>query len=54
MLSKIGASLKDISFFGLLLFLFMYISALLGMELFANYVRFNSEGDLVEDLVVAT
>ena len=54
MLSKIGASVKDISFFGILLFLFMYISALLGMELFANFVRFNSEGDLVEDLITST
>jgi len=54
MLSKIGASLKDIAFFGILLFLFMYISALLGMELFANYARFNSQGEMVEDLVTAT
>lgn len=35
-ISKAVASLKDIFNFGVLLFLFMYIFALLGMELFAN------------------
>jgi hypothetical protein len=32
----------------------MYIMALLGMELFANYGRFDQEGELVTDVLVAT
>ncbi len=36
LLKTLGKSLKDISQFSLLLLLFMYIFALLGMELFAN------------------
>jgi voltage-dependent calcium channel L type alpha-1D len=35
-LAKTVKSLKDISNFGVLLFLFLYIYALLGMEIFAN------------------
>jgi len=32
--------LKDIGYFGLLLLLYLFISALLGMELFAEYIKF--------------
>lgn len=39
--------MKDISSFGVLLFLFLYIYALLGMEMFANEIRFNEEGIIV-------
>lgn len=39
--------MKDISSFGVLLFLFLYIYALLGMEMFANKIRFNEEGIIV-------
>jgi hypothetical protein len=48
---KIINAVKDISYFSVIIFLFVYIFALLGMELFANYVRFNTEGDLVLDIV---
>ena len=37
--------MKDISNFSILLFLFMFVYSLLGMELFANKVKFN-EHDL--------
>jgi len=49
-------SLGDISFVFIILFLFIYIAALLGMEIFANYCRFtpNLDGDLVTDVVEAT
>ena len=40
-------SLIDISNFSLLLFLFLYIFALLGMELFAYKVYINEDGDPV-------
>ena len=40
-------SLKDISQFTILLVLFMYIFALLGMELFANMALENEDGDLI-------
>lgn len=39
--------MKDISSFGVLLFLFLYIYALLGMEMFANKIRFNEEEIIV-------
>ena len=42
-----GKSLKDISQFTILLILFMYIFALLGMELFANIALENEDGDLI-------
>ena len=50
-----GKSLRDISQFSILLFLFMYIFALLGMELFANIALEDENGDLVygEDKVQA-
>ena len=41
------ASLKDISNFSLLLLLFMYIFALLGMELFANIALIDGDDNLV-------
>jgi hypothetical protein len=49
-------SLGDISFVFIILFLFIYIAALLGMEIFANYCRFtpNLDGELVTDVVEAT
>lgn len=40
-LGSIGKSLKDISYFTILLVLYMYIMALLGMELFANLARYD-------------
>ena len=46
-LEKTVASLKDISNFSLLLGLFMFIFALLGMEMFAKIAILNSDGDLV-------
>jgi hypothetical protein len=54
LLSKIGRSLADISMFSVLLFLMVYIMALLGMELFANYCRFDENENLVMDPIVAT
>ena len=47
--------MRDISFVFIILFLFIYIAALLGMELFANWCRFtpNLDGELVEDVVAA-
>lgn len=47
LLRKMAQSLKDISNFSLLLFLFMYIFALLGMDLFAMRALINSEDSLV-------
>ena len=44
MLVKIGKSLKDISNFSVLLFLFLFTYSLLGMELFAQRVKFNEDG----------
>lgn len=43
-------SLKDISNFGVLLFLFMYIYALLGMEMFSNQIRLTWEEDFIDDI----
>jgi len=50
-LRKIGDSVVDISWFSVLLLLFMYILALLGMELFANYARFDEHGNMITDIV---
>jgi hypothetical protein len=44
--------LKDISNFSILLFLFIFIFSLLGMELFAFRAMFNADGDLVTDFDV--
>ena len=46
-LKKTVKSLKDISNFSLLLMLFMYIFALLGMELFANGALVDEEDNLI-------
>ena len=46
-LRKTAKSLKDISNFSLLLILFMYIFALLGMELFANIALVDEDDNLV-------
>ena len=46
-LRKTIKSLKDISNFSMLLFLFMYIFALLGMQLFANICLIDSDDNLV-------
>lgn len=46
-LRKTATSLKDISNFSLLLILFMYIFALLGMELFANAALVDADDNLI-------
>lgn len=46
MLLKMAKSLKDISSFSVLLFLFMFTYALLGMELFAHRVAYDSDGEV--------
>jgi len=46
-LNKTLKSLKDISNFSLLLILFMYIFALLGMELFANGALVDGDDNLI-------
>ena len=45
MIEKIAMSLKDIANFSVLLFLFLFTFTLLGLELFANKVKFNEEVD---------
>jgi hypothetical protein len=47
-LMKIGKTLKDIRNFSVLLFLFIFTYTLLGMELFAFKVKYNSE-NLVDE-----
>ena len=42
-------SMVDISSFSVLLFLFLFIFALLGMEIFAYSVFFDAEGEAVFD-----
>ena len=49
MLKTILRTLKDISVFSILLFLFMFTYSLLGLELFAYKAKFNDQGIL--DLV---
>jgi len=44
MIEKISVSIKDIVNFSVLLFLFLFTFTLLGLELFANRVKFNEEG----------
>jgi hypothetical protein len=48
MLLKIGMTLKDISNFIILLFLFIFIYAMLGMELFAYKIRFDDENNPID------
>lgn len=50
-LAKTVKSLKDISNFSVLLGLFMYIYALLGMELFANNVRYTLDDEVIDNVV---
>jgi len=45
--------MKDIGNFGVLLFLFLYIYSLLGMQLFANYIRFDEDEVIITDLLTA-
>lgn len=47
MLSQIKASISDTSVFSLLLFVFLFIFALLGTELFAYSIFFDQEEELV-------
>ena len=42
--------MKDISNFGVLLFLFMYIYALLGMEMFSNQIRLNWDEEIIPNI----
>ena len=44
LLTTMVSTLKDISTFSILLFLFMFIYALLALELFANRVKFDPAG----------
>jgi hypothetical protein len=55
-LKKTYASLAELVYVFIILFLFMYIFALLGMELFANRCQFTPDldGALVEDVAAAT
>ena len=46
-LTKIIKSLGEVSNFTLILFLFMFIMALLGMELFAYSVAYDVEGNAI-------
>jgi hypothetical protein len=46
LLDTIAATLKDISIFSVLLFLLMFTYSLLGMELFGNKVKFDSDGNI--------
>ena len=45
LLETMVSTLKDIASFSILLFLFIFIFTLLGMELFAHKVKFNRETD---------
>lgn len=49
-IGKTVRSLKDISNFGVLLFLFMYIFALLGMEMFSNQIRLTWKEEIIENI----
>ena len=40
-------SIKDIANFTVLLLLFMYIFTLIGMELFSNYIKFDSDENVI-------
>lgn len=47
-LSQTMASLKDLTYYAALLFLFMFIFALLGMELFAERQKYDDEDELLK------
>lgn len=40
-------SIKDIANFTVLLFIFMYIFTLIGMELFSNFIKFDDNENVV-------
>jgi hypothetical protein len=42
-----------VALFSVLVLLYLYICALLGMELFAHYCNFNENGDIVTDYLAA-
>lgn len=52
LIKTIGRTLKDVSTFSVLLFLFIFIYSLLGMELFGYKAKFNEDGEV--DLVNGT
>jgi hypothetical protein len=52
-ITKARKSLADILLFSVLLALIMFILSLLGMELFANYCKFTTDGNLIADVVKA-
>ncbi|CAN0350451.1 unnamed protein product, partial [Ectocarpus sp. 13 AM-2016] len=47
LLNTLGKTLLDIGNFGMLLVLFMYIYALVGLQFFANRFHFNEVGEVV-------
>jgi hypothetical protein len=47
-------TLYDISSFSLILFLFMYVYSLLGMEMFAYKAFFDEDGNIVKDVTGAS
>ena len=44
LLSAIIYSIKDIQNFSILLYLFMFVYILIGMELYSNQIKYNAEG----------
>jgi hypothetical protein len=50
LISKVVKTANDMGYFGVLLFLFIYIFALMGMQLFANYMRYDAEGYVINDI----
>jgi voltage-dependent calcium channel L type alpha-1D len=48
LLETMANTLKDVATFSILLFLFIFIFSLLGMELFAHKIKFNEETDKVD------
>lgn len=47
LLNTLGKTLLDIGNFGMLLVLFMYIYALVGLQFFANRFHFDANGEVV-------
>ena len=47
-LSQTMASLKDLTYYAALLFLFMFIFALLGMELFAMNCKYDEDDEMIK------
>jgi voltage-dependent calcium channel L type alpha-1D len=50
LLGKIIKTVHEMSSFGILLFLFIYIFTLVGMQFFGNRFRFNSEGYVIHSI----